>query len=235
MHETPRRGPGDPLRTAAAERATAGRDAAVERHRELQRDERTAAEHARAVPLGQPSGLRSADADDDRYAGASQARDAATAHPRIGIRHRDDHAFETERQERVDAGGSTPVMDARLEGHVQHRAGGTTSGGAQRLDLGVRRPGTGVEALAHHPPASHEDGTDRRVRERPSEPARRQLERARHEAVGGGGTSRRRVHRRHTRRRPPCRAARRGRGFRRRSAIRSSSSRMNSCTSRKER
>src|SRR5207245_9939137 len=149
---------GDPPRTAAAKRATAGRDAAVERHRELQRDERTAAEHARAVRVGQLAGLRSADAEDDRYAGTSQARDAATAHPRIGIRHRDDHAFETERQERVDAGGRTPVMDARLEGHVQYRAGGTTSGGAQRLDLRVRRPGPGVEALAHRPPASHQAG-----------------------------------------------------------------------------
>src|SRR5439155_8358418 len=90
---------------------------------------------------------------------------------------------------------------------------------------------------AHPPTAAHEDGADGLVGKRPPEPAGGERERARHEAGIGGGSEggRARARRRHALRRPAPRAARRRRGVRRLSAIRSSSSRMNSWTSRKDR
>ena len=222
MREAARRGTGDPARVAAR-----GCDAAVERDGELERDERPAAEHVRTIAGGQEPRLVRTRPDHDRDARAPELRDAAAAHAGVGIDHGHDDAPEPEADERVRAGRRAPVVRARLEGDVERGAAHPPAGGAQGLDLGVRRAGAAVEALADDAPAAREDGAHRRVREGAPEALGRQRERARHEARVGPSA--------HDARRRRRRAAARRRGFPRRSAIRSSSSRMNSCTSRNER
>src|SRR5207244_4215763 len=154
------RGAGDPARVAAR-----GRDAAVERGGELERDQRPPAEHARAIAGGQEPGLLRTRPDHHSDARPAELRDAPAAHARVRVDHGDDDAAEPETEQRVRAGRRPPVVRARLERDVERRAAHPPAGGAEGLDLRVRRAGAVVETLAYDAPAAHEDGAYRRVRE----------------------------------------------------------------------
>jgi hypothetical protein len=81
--------------------------------------------------------------------------------------------------DRIGAGRGEPVMTAGLERDIHRRAAQfTTSGGADRLDLGVRRTQLAVVALADGAVVVGDHGSDERIGADPSASLLGDLDRA---------------------------------------------------------
>ena len=130
-----RDGSGDPLAGAGA-----GGDAAVERARELECDQRAAVTDAAnetgvdLVCLGGAGALGNLDT------GPLQALRASAVDPWVGVADRDDGARDAGIGESVGTRRRPPVMRARLKGNVGDGAAGGRAGPAERLGLGVGPP-----------------------------------------------------------------------------------------------
>ena len=100
---------------------------------------------------------------DARFAehGEPPARDL-----RIGILHSDDDARDARLRHSLCTRARTPVVGARLERHVERRPAGEVARHAERVDLGVRRPGLSMPSLRDDAAVAHDDGTDERIRAR---------------------------------------------------------------------
>jgi hypothetical protein len=113
--------------------------------------------------------LSAADVDPDP--GRSERLHPAAFDPPIGVHMRDHHPPDRRGEDGFDAGRGPTVVDARLQVHVERPIMGRTAGGidssacgCERLRLGMRKTGAGVETLADDPPGVHDQRTHERVR-----------------------------------------------------------------------
>ena len=108
----------------------------------------------------------------------AQHPEAAPARLRRRVVGGDDDARDSGLGDRLGARWRAAFVRARLERHVEGRAGGVLVTVAERLDLGVRLAGGGVETLADDTVVLDEDGAYERIGTRVSARALRQLERS---------------------------------------------------------
>ncbi len=170
-----RRFAGDPAALAG------GRgDAAVERGRELQGDERPAVPQAReeaGIDLGR---LARAKPGLDRDPGRAQPRNTLAGDARVGVLDRQHDARHPRGGKRIGAGRRLAPMAARLEAHIGGCAAGTLAGPSQSLGLAVR-PAAGLRpAAAYDLARCDDDAADGRIGPHRAEPALRQTQRRPH-------------------------------------------------------
>ena len=160
---------------------------AVERRRDLERDERRAARDPVIEDQVQLGAFLAEHAFDDRDALGAQEFEAMAGMGRIRIAGAHDHGAETRGQDGVHARRSAPVRAARLERDVQDGVrGGLTAQGAQGHDLGMRLAGLGVEAFGDDLTAFGDDRPHHRVRVRAPPSLTGELEGSPHRRLGSG-------------------------------------------------
>ena len=183
-------GAGDPGRVAGG-----GRGLAVERHRQLQDDERQAGAGVLAEGLVEAArgGRLGAGGEGDLDAAVAEDARAAAGGLLARIVGGDHDAGDPGLEDRLDAGRLPPLVGAGLERHVHRRPGRVLAPRAavrQRRPLGVQPAELGVEALADHLAVADDHGADQRIGADPPAPALGQLQRprrcARSVAVSGG-------------------------------------------------
>ena len=105
------------------------------------------------------------DADVDLDSGGAQPFDTA-ARDRARIAHRDDHARDAGRDDRIGARRRFAVMRARLERDVHRRATRALAGRSSAVDFGVRLAVARMKSFADDLAAGNDNGADHRVRRR---------------------------------------------------------------------
>ncbi len=68
----------------------------------------------------------------------------------IGISDTDHHASDTSRDDGIDTGGGSALVDTRLEVHIQGRPPARLAGPLQSCDLGMVRAGSDMRALPEY-------------------------------------------------------------------------------------
>ena len=174
----PRRLAGDPSAGAGP-----GRDAPVERGRELQGHERPAGALLEEEAGVQRLGLGAHQPEVDLDPGLPQLRDALAVDPPVGAERRGDHPAHAGVDQRHGAGRRAAVVRAGLERDVDRGAERARAGPAQRLDLGVRPAARLGPAAAHDAAVLDHHAADRGVRPGAAEAALGQPQRQRHEAA----------------------------------------------------
>jgi len=166
---------GDPLALAGL-----GGDAAVERRRQLERDERPPLAHAQEEPGIELGRLLGAQPSLDDDAGGAQLGDALAGDARIGILDRYDDADEPGGDQGVGAGRRPAPMAARLEADIGGGAAGSRAGAGQRLGLAMRPAARLGPAAPDDAAVPDDDAADRRVGPDLAEAAPRQRDRRAH-------------------------------------------------------
>ena len=174
---------GDPARLISIARARQ-HEAAVERQRGLQRNQRT--------PLANPPGERLVQATRfgacagsataiDLNSGGAQFLQSAARNSGIGIDHGGDDARDACGNQRARAGARASRVAARFEIDVHGCAARVLAGGFERNDFGVAQAVVGVEAFGDHFAVAHEHRADHGIGAGEPPPARGELQSSRHE------------------------------------------------------
>jgi hypothetical protein len=179
---TPARGlAGDPSAVAAV-----GGDAAIERGRQLQADQRPApldAQEEAGVELGRLLGARPAV---DANAGGAQHGDPAAGDARIGVLDRHHGAADAGGDQRLRAGRRLAGMGAGLERDVRRGPAHGVARAPEGLGLGMGAPARLGPAAPDHPALAHEHAAHGGIGPGAAEAARGQRQRGPHvaEVVG---------------------------------------------------
>jgi hypothetical protein len=106
-------------------------------------------------------GLQTTELDYDP--GLTQAFDAATGDPRIGIDHGADDPCHTGTDQGIGTGWRAPLMRARLQGHIDRGTAGLLTGLSQGQGFSMRLTGAMMPALADDSPIAHQHTADTRI------------------------------------------------------------------------
>jgi len=181
VNDLPRGWAGDPPRFAPR-----GRNLAVQRGGDLERDEWAAGDETRAVRFDQAIRLGSANADIHPKAGPAQFRQAPATNFGVRIARGGYDSPDSIRNNKRDTRRRAFIeMATGLQRDIEGSAVGSWASPAQGRNLRMRTAGTLMITVSHDTAVADDHGPDRRIRAGRPYPARGQRESLRHEALIG--------------------------------------------------